>query len=177
MTATNLADLYDLPPLDLGAVQTDLQRALTAQAPETGGPGRHTCWFTTTNADGSPHLTGIGPLWSDGAFWLCTGSGTRKGRNLARDPRCALSVSTDDYDLVAEGRATLVTDPAVVAARAAEWAAGGWPCEVAESGTELTAPFSAPSAGPGPWAVYRMVVASMHAVGAGGPGGATRWSL
>jgi pyridoxamine 5'-phosphate oxidase-like protein len=177
MTAHNLADLYDLPPLDLADVQADLARALTAQAPESGGPGRHSCWFTTINADGSPHLTGIGPLWTDGAFWICTGARSRKGRNLAREPRCALSVSTDLYDLTAEGSATLVTDPAVVAARAAEWAAGGWPCEVTESGTELTAPFSAPSAGPGPWAVYQMTVTSMHALGAGGPGGATRWSL
>src|SRR6478609_4944653 len=160
MTAHNLADLYDLPPLDLADVQADLARALTAQAPDTGGPGRHSCWFTTINADGSPHLTGIGPLWSDGSFWICTGTGTRKGRNLAREPRCALSVSTDLYDLTAEGSATLVTDPAVAA-----------------SGTELTAPFSAPSAGPGPWAVYQMTVTSMHALGAGGPGGATRWSL
>ncbi len=177
MTATNLATLYDLAPLDLDAALADLDRALSAQAPETGGPDRHSCWFTTIDADGRPHTTGIGPLWSDGAFWICTGSTTRKGRNLARDPRCSLAVATDDFDLVADGEASLVTDPDTVAARVAEWAAGGWPCRVDDSGTAVTAPFSAPSAGPGPWQVYRMAVTGMTALWTKEPGGATRWAF
>jgi hypothetical protein len=44
---------------------------------------------------------------------------TRKGRNLARDPRCALSVAAMEFDLVVEGEATLVTDPATMAVLAA----------------------------------------------------------
>jgi hypothetical protein len=30
---------------------------------------------------------GVGALWVDGAFWFETGEETRKGKNLARDPR------------------------------------------------------------------------------------------
>ena len=176
MTATNLADLYDLAPLDLGAVRAALAGGIT-QAPGTGGPNRHTCWLTTLNPDGSPHVTGVGAIWRDVTCWFETGTPTRKGRNLARDPRCALSVALDDLDLVVEGVASRVTDPGAVAARAADWAAEGWPCEVDDSGTALTAPFSAPSAGPPPWHVYRIEVAAMTALSTVEPGGATRWTF
>jgi len=176
MTATTLADLYDLPVLDLATVTEGLGPALT-QAPGTGGPDRHTCWLTTTNADGSPHVTGIGALWVDDTFWFVTGTGSRKGRNLARDPRCAVAVSTRVTDLVLEGRAALVSDPGAVAARAAELAASGWPCEVDESGRALTAPYSAPSAGPPPWHVYRIEPTSITALLTTGRGGATRWTF
>ena len=53
MDVHNLADLYELPPVDWAAIQARLDRGLT----------------------------------------------------LARDPRCAISVSTDEFDLVVEGTA------------------------------------------------------------------------
>ncbi|SDD02317.1 pyridoxamine 5'-phosphate oxidase family protein [Nocardioides lianchengensis] len=177
MTTTNLADLYDLAPLDWARVTARLDAGFE-QAPGGGGPDRHTCWLTTLNADGSPHVTGIGALWAEGSFWFETGLTTRKGRNLLRDPRCALSLATDVFDLSLGGTATLVTDPDVVAARAAEWSAdGGWPCRVDESGTALTAEFSAPSAGSPPWHVFRIDARSAAAVETVEPGGATRWDF
>jgi hypothetical protein len=176
MTATNLADQYDLPAMDLAAVRDRLDRGFD-QAPGAGGPDRHTCWLSTINADGSPHVTGMGALWVEGAFWFETGAGTRKGRNLARDARCALSLALHEFDLVVDGTATQVLDPGTVAARAAEWAAGGWPCEVDDSGTALTAPFSAPSAGKPPWQVYRIEPTSITTLMTVEPGGATRWTF
>jgi hypothetical protein len=172
--ATNLADLYGLPQLDWASIQARLDEGI-AQAPGSGGPDRHTCWLTTLNPDGSPHVTGIGALWGDGAFWFETGERTRKGRNLARDPRCALSVATHDFDLVVEGTAGQVTDPQVVAAMAARWAAGGWPARVDDTGRAITAEFSAPSAGPPPWFVYRLSLHTATALETVEPGGATRW--
>ncbi len=174
METTNLADLYGTPLLDWGRITTTLEAGIT-QAPGTGGPNRHTCWLATIDRDGSPHVTGVGALWADGSFWFETGEGTRKGRNLARDPRCTLSVATLDFDLVVEGEAHRVTDPATVAAMAERWAAGGWPARVDESGTALTAEYSAPSAGPPPWSVYRVTVQTATALLTVDPGGATRW--
>jgi hypothetical protein len=174
MHAKNLADLYDLPLLDWSAIEAGLGEDLTL-APDTGGPNRHSCWLTTIDSDGAPHVTGIGALYADGAFWFETGEHTRKGRNVARDPRCALSLATHDFDLVVEGEAQMVTDPATVEALAARWAAGGWPCRVDESGQALTADFSAPSAGPPPWRVYRITPTSATALSTVEPGGATRW--
>src|SRR3954454_12581739 len=111
MDAPNLAELYGTPLVDWTRVEERLSRGLP-QAPVAGGPGRPTCWLATRNADCSPHLTGIGALWTSGTFWFETGTTTRKGRNLARDPRCSLSVATDEFDLVVDGAATLVEDPA-----------------------------------------------------------------
>ncbi|MGH3251100.1 MAG: pyridoxamine 5'-phosphate oxidase family protein [Trebonia sp.] len=174
MEATNLAGLYDLPLLDWTRIEARLQAGL-GQAPGDGGPDRHTSWLATINPDGSPHVTGVGALWADGYWWFETGRNTRKGRNLARDPRCTLSVAAREFDLVVEGDAAPVTDQATVAALAARWAAGGWPARVDDTGAALTAEYSAPSAGPPPWHVYRLTPRAATAVGTVDPGGATTW--
>ena len=176
MEARNLADIYDLPLLDWSAVRARLDEGLS-QVPGTGGPNRHTCWLVTVNRDGSPHVTGVGALWVDGSFCFETGEHTRKGRNLARDPRCALSVATQDFDLVVDGEARMVTDRATVAAMAERWADEGWPARVDESGEALTADYSAPSAGRPPWRVYRLAARRATALATVEPGGATRWNF
>jgi PPOX class probable F420-dependent enzyme len=174
--ARNLADLYQLPLLDWAKIQARLEKPIP-QAPGSGGPNRHTVWLATINPNGSPHLTGVGVLFADGAFWFESGSQTHKARNLARDPRCALSVATSEFDLVVEGEARKVTDPATVARMAERWAAQGWPARVDETGLALTADYSAPSAGPPPWDVYRVVPRRATAVATVEPGGATRWEF
>jgi hypothetical protein len=176
MRAKNLADLYDLPTLEWAPIEARLAEGVT-MAPGTGGPDRHSCWLATIDEDGSPHVTGVGAQWVDGAFWFETGERTRKGRNLARDPRCTLSLATNEFDLVLEGEAQLVDDPAAVAKLAAEWAAGGWPCRVDDTGIALTADFSAPSAGPPPWRVYKITPKQATALQTIEPGGATRWTF
>ena len=174
MDATNLADLYSLPQLDWARIQARLDAGI-AQAPGSGGPDRHTCWLTTLNPDGSPHVTGVGALWVDGAFWFETGERTRKGRNLARDPRCALSVATHDFDLVVEGTAYQVTDPPVVASMAARWAARGMACPRRRHGPgdrrRLQRPLGRTTA------MVRVPPERAHGNGARAvaPGGATRW--
>lgn len=122
-------------------------------------------------------MTGVGALWADRSFWFETGRHTRKGRNLARDPRCTISVATEEFDLVVEGDAVIVTDPACVAEMAERWAAAGWPARVDESGTALTAEFSAPSAGPPPWHVYRITPRRATGLLTVEPGGATHWQF
>jgi hypothetical protein len=176
MDTKNLADLYELAPLDWDSIVDRLGAGIT-QAPGSGGPDRHTCWMVTLDADGSPHLNGIGAIWVDGSFYFETGAPSRKGRNLARDPRCSLSVATKEFDLVVEGEAELVTDPDTVADLASRWAAEGWPAAVDESGTAITAEYSAPSAGPPPWNVYRLAIHSATALQTVEPGGATRWTF
>lgn len=176
MDINNLADLYERPALDWAPIEERLDAGIT-QAPESGGPNRYTCWLTTLNPDGSPHVTGVGALWVDGAFWFETGPRTRKARNVARDPRCAMSLATEGFDLIVEGDAQRITDPPTVAAMAERWAEGGWPAEVDETGQALTAAFSAPSAGPPPWYLYRLTPRAATAVATVEPGGATRWQF
>ena len=50
---------------------------------------------------------------------------------------------------------------------------GGWPAEV--EGDAFTAPFSAPSAGPPPWHLYRFQLHTAFGVATAEPYGATRW--
>jgi PPOX class probable F420-dependent enzyme len=174
MDAKNLGDLYNAPLMEWATIEERLGRGVT-QAPGTGGPDRHTCWLATINPDGSPHVTGVGALWADGAFWFETGAHTRKGRNIARDPRCTVSVATHEFDVTVEGVAERVTDPAIVTVMAKRWADGGWPVTVDASGSALTAEYSAPSAGPPPWFVYRIAARTATALMTVEPGGATRW--
>jgi hypothetical protein len=77
MEATNLANLYRSPLLDWHRIKDRLDAGLS-QAPETGGPNRHTCWLATINRDGSPHVTGIGALWVE------THSGSRPATEPAK---------------------------------------------------------------------------------------------
>jgi hypothetical protein len=173
--ARNLATRYDLPTLAWEPVAAALASPLT-QAPGTGGPDRHTCWLATVDPDGAPHVTGIGGFWDGETWWWNAGAATRKARNLARDPRCTLSLSLHEADLVFEGTAAVVDDPDEVARFAATARAGGWPAEVDPSGTALTAEFSAPSAGPPPWQVWRMALAKVTALWVVEPGGATTFT-
>jgi Pyridoxamine 5'-phosphate oxidase len=176
MDARNLADIYGAPLIEWTTIEGRLRQGMT-QAPGSGGPNRHTSWLATINPDGSPHVTGVGALWVDGTFWFETGEHTRKGKNLARDPRCTMSIATEEFDLIVEGDAQRVTDTTVVAAMAARWAAAGWPAKVDESGSALTAEFSAPSAGRPPWFVYQLTPRNATAVLTIEPGGATRWNF
>jgi hypothetical protein len=172
----NLAELHHLPLIDWADIQGRLDQGVT-QGPGTGGPDRHTCWLATINPDGSPHVTGVGALWHQGAFWFETGERTRKGRNLGRDPRCTLSVATQEFDLIVEGVAARVTEPTTVATLAQLWNNQGWPARVDATGTALTADYSAPSAGPPPWSVFRIEARSATALRTVGTGGATRWTF
>jgi hypothetical protein len=49
----NLADLYDLAPLDWSDVRRRLEANLD-QVPGTGGPDHHTFWLATIDGDGRP---------------------------------------------------------------------------------------------------------------------------
>lgn len=172
MEIINLGKAEGLPPVDWAAIVEQLE-ARSAPAPDAHNA--RTTWLCTLNQDGSPHVTAVGAQWMDGTFWFQTGAGTRKGRNVARDPRCSVAQSIRDADVVIEGDAALVTEPAAVARIAKAWADGGWPAEPDASGAGITAPFNAPSQGPPPWNVYRIEPRSATVVSATEPGGLTRF--
>jgi Pyridoxamine 5'-phosphate oxidase len=173
ITSQNL-DGYGAPPIEWSRVHKVLEGNLT-QAPDTGGPNRHTAWLTTINPDGSPHVMPVG-IAKVGATWYFTsGPRTRKSRNLARDARCVVSVATGPFDLTIEATASQVTDDAELETVAAAYREQGWPAVV--DGKALTAEYSAPSAGPAPWHAYRVVPATVYALGTSEPYGATRFDM
>jgi Pyridoxamine 5'-phosphate oxidase len=151
MEIINLGQTDGLPPVEWAAVAAKLD---AGSAPAADAVNSRSTWLVTLNEDGRPHVTAVGALWVDGAFWFQTGAGTRKGRNVARDARCSVAVSVAGGDVVVDGDAVRVTEPRDIARLAEAWAAQGWPAEPDESGSGITAPFNAPSQGPPPWNVY-----------------------
>ena len=171
--ATNL-DGYGTPPIDWQRVRDVLTSDIT-QGPDDGGPNRHTVWLTTINPDGSPHATPVDSLQLDGVWYFTSGPATRKSRNIAADPRCVVSVATQPFDLVIEGTASRVKDAATLGTLAAAYNKEGWPAQV--EGDAFTAEFSAPSAGPPPWHVYRITPDTVFAFGTAEPFGATKFDV
>jgi hypothetical protein len=172
-TSKNL-DGYGTPPIEWERVRDVLASEIT-QAPDDGGPNRHTMWLTTINSDGTPHVTPVGFVQLDGIWYFTSGPGTRKSRNLVRDSRCVVSVATHPFDLVLEGSAARVTGADELRCLADEYNRQGWPAQV--DGDALTAEYSAPSAGPPPWHVYKVAPSTVFAFGTAEPFGATRFDL
>ncbi|MET9251655.1 pyridoxamine 5'-phosphate oxidase family protein [Nonomuraea sp. NPDC003709] len=83
------------------------------------------------------------------------------------------TVRPDGIDLNLEGTAHRVTDATMVKRVAALYAELGWPATA--EGDAITAPFSAPSAGPAPWHLYRFSMRVAFGVATAEPHGATRW--
>ncbi|MGY5633616.1 MULTISPECIES: pyridoxamine 5'-phosphate oxidase family protein [unclassified Streptomyces] len=73
-------------------------------------------WITTVRPDGRLHVTPLIAAWHDGALHFSTGPGEQKARNLAGNAHCVLTTGnaslSEGLDLVVEGTAERVTDPA-----------------------------------------------------------------
>jgi hypothetical protein len=136
-------------------------------------PPSATFFLGTVGPDGRPHSAGVGALWLDNVLYFTSSPMARKARNLAANPACTISASLEGIDLVLEGEAIRVTDPPTLEAAADRYREGGWPAEVA--GEVFTAPYSAPSAGPPPWHLYRLNFHTAFGVATAEPNGATRW--
>jgi hypothetical protein len=136
------------------------------------GEGQST-WLATTSPDGRPHVAGVGALWLDGKFYITSGPGTRKSRNLAENANCVVSVSLPGIDLVVEGIAARVTDVATLQRVADRYKEDGWEPTVQDGA--FVAEYSAPSAGPPPWYVYEITPTTAFGVATAEPHGATRW--
>ncbi|WP_309116324.1 pyridoxamine 5'-phosphate oxidase family protein [Saccharothrix sp.] len=98
-------------------------------------------WLTTVRPDGRPHVTPLIAVWHTGALHFCTGWDERKARNLAANPQVVMTTGNNalhgGLDVVVEGVAVRVEDPATLHTLAAEWEAKygpDWHFEVAEGG-------------------------------------------
>jgi pyridoxine/pyridoxamine 5'-phosphate oxidase len=166
MDTQNL-DIYGHEPIPWSRALKQLQ----AQGREEER-GR-TCWLATADPDGSPHVAAVGALWVNDRFYFTSGPRTRKSKNLAAKANCAISVSLDDLDVVVEGSAHKVTDTATLERVVSLYASLGWPARA--SGGAITAEYSAPSAGRGPWDLYAVTATAAVGVATQEPHGATRW--
>lgn len=170
MTARTPTETKDLD--SYGAGEMPWSRALEAIG--TGAIGAEVaCFLGTVRPDGRPHSAGIGVTELDGDLYFTSGPVARKARNLAASPACTLSMRLPGLDLVVEGNAERVTDGPTLERVAALFRDGGWPAQV--EADALTAPYSAQSAGPPPWHVYRLHYHTAFGVALREPFGASRW--
>ncbi|WIY06818.1 pyridoxamine 5'-phosphate oxidase family protein [Amycolatopsis mongoliensis] len=166
-TKTTNLDQNGCPPLPWSRAR-DL---LATQTPKED----LTFFVGTVRPDGRPHAAGVGAIWVDDTLYFVSGPGTRRARNLAANPACTVSVRLKGLDLTFEGEAEHVADPATLERVAAVYREGGWPATVTGGG--YTAPFMAPSAGPAPWFLYRLVLSRAIGVACAEPYGASRWDF
>jgi nitroimidazol reductase NimA-like FMN-containing flavoprotein (pyridoxamine 5'-phosphate oxidase superfamily) len=151
---TERAPLHEEPMVDGQAGTTPW--ALARERLANPEPSR-TSWLATVRPDGRPHLMPIIAFWIDGAFHFVVGEETRKGRNLAADGRCVVAIGSTtlpSLDVVVEGYAQPLDDEDAVARIAETLRGNTWPLEA--RGGHVYGP-NAPTAGPPPYAIYRMV--------------------
>src|SRR5690606_33648173 len=60
-------------------------------------------WLATSRPDGRPHVRPCLTIWMDGQLHSTTRTDAAKGRHLAADGRCTMSVGSEDMDVVVEG--------------------------------------------------------------------------
>ena len=139
-----MTDTPTVEPLTGGAApfSWDEVRARVASA--------QSAWLATVHPDGRPHVRPVLSVVADGAVHTVSGPATRKSRNLVADGRASLTLRDEGLDVVVEGRAERVTDPAALAAVSQAYADKyGWPTTVV--GAALDAADGAPTAGPPPY--------------------------
>jgi hypothetical protein len=139
----------------------------------TSGDANTTFFLSTTDPDGRPHAAGVGARWHDGDMYIVSGPTTHKTKNMVRNPSCALSVALTGMDLVLRGEVARVQDLDLLTEVVREFHDGGWPAEVRDG--RIVAPYSAPSAGPPPWDLYRFTFDTVVGLAGVEPYGATRW--
>ena len=71
-------------------------------------------WIATTRPDGAPHVMVIWGLWFEDAFWFSTGRESRKGRNLAANPRCVICSDDSKEAVIVEGEVEIIDDAATL---------------------------------------------------------------
>ena len=75
----------------------------------------HDYWVATVGPDARPHVMPVWGVWIDDALWFSSSRGSRKARNLAGRPACAISTDNAYEPVVIEGEAELIDDAAAIA--------------------------------------------------------------
>jgi PPOX class probable F420-dependent enzyme len=76
----------------------------------------HDYWVATVHADGRPHVMPVWGVWDGEAFWFSSSPGSRKARNLRRDPRATVTTDNANEPVVVEGTVERVGDEASIVA-------------------------------------------------------------
>jgi uncharacterized pyridoxamine 5'-phosphate oxidase family protein len=135
-----------------------------------------TYWLATVRPGGRPHVRPVLAVWVEGGLYFCAGGGTRKAKNLALKPECALTVEWEPLHLVLEGFAQRVRDADVLQRVADAYASTyDWHVTVRDGAFHDTE--GAPTAGPPPYDVYEAVPRTAFGFGTDQSFSPTRWDF
>jgi len=71
-------------------------------------------WVCTTRPDGRPHTAPVWGVWLYARFLFSTGRGSRKAKNIAKNPNVAVHVEAIGEAVTIEGRAEEIDDDAAL---------------------------------------------------------------
>jgi general stress protein 26 len=63
----------------------------------------HNYWVASASKEGRPHAAPVWGLWFEGVFYFSTARASRKGRNLAANPRAVIHLESGDEVVIFEG--------------------------------------------------------------------------
>lgn len=89
---------YGVPRTKRGMLPWDAARKMLEVA--------RSYWLVTIDPDGKPHVVGQWGAWVDDRWYFEGGPETRWARNLAREPRVAMSIEHGTSAVIVEGRAS-----------------------------------------------------------------------
>ena len=64
-------------------------------------------WIVTVGDDGAPSAAPVWGVWADGAAYFGTSPRSRKGRNIARDPRIVVHLESGNEVVILHGQVEL----------------------------------------------------------------------
>lgn len=132
-------------------------------------------WVATVGPTSRPHLMPVLAVWLEDALHFCTGTTTRKGKNLATDPHCSLATESHNVHLVVEGEAITVGEDAKLRRVADAYATKyDWEVEIRDGAFYAD---GAPTAGPPPYDVYEVSPATVFGFSLDGSLTSTRWGF
>lgn len=117
---------------------------------------------------------------ADGHLVTASAASAAKTADLRSGRPTSLATSAGGFDVVWTGSPHAVTGTAELAAVAAAYRRSyGWNVDIDREHDALTAPYAAPTAGPPPYVVFRIVPDAVHAFTTDGDhaGRPTRWEF
>jgi len=70
----------------------------------------HDYWVATVGLSGAPHVMPVWGVWEQGAAWFSSSPRSRKTRNIAADPRVAITTDDPAHPVVVEGSVEVIAD-------------------------------------------------------------------
>jgi pyridoxine/pyridoxamine 5'-phosphate oxidase len=64
-------------------------------------------WIVTAGAEGEPSAAPVWGVWAEGAVYFGTNPRSRKGQNIARDPRAVVHLESGDEVVILHGEVEL----------------------------------------------------------------------